>query len=86
MISATNHRFRLAKENKFGQIPTPNRVYINARNEEIKPVDTPVEQATTPPVWEVLGITENEYFENIHVQPVPENAHALELQLDSNEN
>ena len=83
MTSAPNHRFRQAKENKFGNIPTHNRIYINAKNEEIKPVD--VEQAASPPVWKTLGITETEYYVQIYVQTVPENAVALELQLNSNE-
>ena len=79
------HRFRPAKENKFGSIPPASPIYINAKNPEIIPVDVPVEEPQPPPIWETLGITENQYFENFHIQPVPENALALELQINTNE-
>jgi hypothetical protein len=86
MSSQPYHRFRPARENKFGSIPPASRIYINAKNIEIIPADVPVvEQIQPPPVWETLGITESEYYEQIYVQPVPENALALELQIDSEE-
>ena len=85
MSSQPYHRFRPARENKFGSIPPTSRIYINAKNPEIIPVDVPVEQAQPPPVWETLGITESEYYEQIYVQPVPENALALELQITVDE-
>jgi len=78
-------RFIPPKTSKFGSIPPSHRIYINEKNPVIPPVEiTPVEQ-TPPPAWEVLGVTENEYFENFHVQPVPQNAVNLELQIDSDE-
>ena len=78
-------RFIPPKTSKFGSIPPSHRIYINEKNPIIPPVDvTPIEP-TPPSAWEVLGITENEYFENFHVQPVPQNAVNLELQIDSNE-
>ncbi len=85
MSSQPYHRFRPARENKFGSIPPASRIYINAKNPEIIPVDIPVEQIQPPPIWETLGITESEYYEQIYVQPVPENALALELQIESEE-
>ena len=86
MSSQPYHRFRPARENKFGSIPPASRIYINAKNPEIIPVDVPVEQAQQPPpVWETLGITESEYYEQIYVQPIPENALALELQITVDE-
>ena len=86
MSSQPYHRFRPARENKFGSIPPASRIYINAKNPEIIPVDVPVvEQVQPPPVWETLGITETEYYEQIYVQPVPENALALDLQITVDE-
>ena len=85
MSSQPYHRFRPARENKFGSIPPASRIYINAKNPEIVPVDVPVEQVQPPPVWETLGITESEYYEQFYIQPVPENALALELQIESEE-
>ena len=78
-------RFVPPKTSKFGHIPPPSRIYINAKNPVLPPVEiTPVEP-TPPPAWEVLGVSESEYYESFHVQPVPQNAVNLELQIDSNE-
>ena len=66
MSSNKYHRFQPPKISKFGSIPSANRIYINAKNNIDIPVDVPVEQTTNPPVWEVwevLGISENEYYE-----------------------
>ena len=84
MSSQPYHRFRPAKENKFGNIPPPSRIYISSKNTESIPIDVPVEQRQMP-TWETLGITENEYYEQIHIQPVPENALVLEFQIENNE-
>ena len=85
MSSNKYHRFQPPKISKFGSIPPSNRIYINAKNNIDVPVEIPDEQPTTPPVWEVLGISENEYYEKIYIQTVPQNAVSLEFQLDSNE-
>ena len=77
MSSQPYHRFRPARENKFGSTPPSSRIYINAKNQEIIPIDVPVEQVQPPPIWVSLGITENEYYEQIYIQPIPENALAF---------
>ena len=78
-------RFIQPKTSKFGSIPPSHRIYINEKNPVITPmVDAPIEP-TPPPAWEVLGVSESEYYESFHVQPVPQNAVNLELQIDSNE-
>ena len=78
-------RFIPPKTSKFGSIPPSHRIYINEKNPVLPPVEiTPVEP-TPPPAWEVLGITESEYYETIYIQTVPENAVNLDLQIDSNE-
>ena len=78
-------RFVPPKTSKFGSIPPSHRIYINEKNPVIPPVEIIPIEPTPPPAWEVLGITENEYFENFHIQPVPQNAVNLELKIDSNE-
>ena len=85
MSSQAYHRFQSPKTSKFGHIPPPSRIYINEKNPVIAPVDiTPIE-ATPPPAWEVLGISESEYYETIYIQTVPENAVNLDLQIDGYE-
>jgi hypothetical protein len=79
------HRFQPPKTSKFGSIPPSHRIYINEKTPVIVPVDvTPIEP-TPSPAWQVLGITENEYYETIYIQTVPQNAVNLELQMDNNE-
>ena len=51
MSSQPYHRFRPAKENKFGNIPPPSRIYISSKNTERNPIDIPVEQRQMP-IWE----------------------------------
>ena len=70
MSSNKYHRFQPPKISKFGSIPPPNRIYINAKNNIDVPVDAHVKQSTTPPVWEVLGVSENEYYENIYIYKI----------------
>ena len=85
MSSQAYHRFQSPKTSKFGSIPPSHRIYINEKNPVIPPVvDAPIEP-TPPSAWEVLGITESEYYETIYIQTVPQNAVNLDLQIDSNE-
>ena len=44
MSSTPYHRFQPPKTSKFGHIPPPSRIYINAKNPVIAPVvDAPIE-------------------------------------------
>ena len=85
MSSQAYHRFQSPKTSKFGSIPPSHRIYINEKNPVIPPAENIPVETNKPSAWEVLGITENEYYESFHVQPVPRNAVNLELQIDSNE-
>ena len=77
------NRFQPPKTSKFGTIPPPSRIYINAINPVIPPVDiTPIEPIP-PPAWEALGISENQYYETFYIQNIPQNA--VELQIENNE-
>ena len=78
-------RFIPPKTSKFGSIPPSHRIYINEKNPVIPPVvDAPIEP-TSPPAWDVLGITESQYYETIYIQTVPQNAVNIDLQIDNNE-
>ena len=78
-------RFIQPKTSKFGSIPPSHRIYINEKNPVITPmVDAPIEP-TPPPAWEVLGVTESQYYETIYIQTVPQNAVNLDLEIESNE-
>ena len=71
------HRFRNPLENKFGMKPPNHR--INPETIE-KSMETALPLVMSKPqsIWEFLGITEDEYYEKYHTQPVSENA--LEIQ------
>ena len=79
------NRFIPPKTSKFCSIPPSHRIYINEKNPVIPTVvDAPIEP-TPPPAWEVLGITESQYYETIYIQTVPQNAVNLDLEIESNE-
>ena len=78
-------RFIPPKTSKFGSIPPSHRIYINEKNPVIPTVDDAPIEPTPPPAWEVLGITESQYYETIYIQTVPQNAVNLDLEIESNE-
>lgn len=62
------NKFRLSSETKFGMKPHPSRINyetLESKTKEILP---------TAAIWDSLGITEEEYYEKYHKQPVPEKA------------
>ena len=62
------NKLRLSSETKFGMIPHPSRINyetLESKTKEILP---------TAAIWDSLGITEEEYYEKYHKQPVPEKA------------
>lgn len=71
------HRFRQPLENKFGVKPPLTRINFNTLE---KSIHNALPQVVNEPtsIWEVLGMTEAEYYEKYHKQPVSENA--LEIQ------
>ena len=69
------NRFRLSNENKFGAKPHVSKLnYDTLDMSEVKEV------LPTVAIWETLGITEEEYYEKYHKQPVPEKALELEIE------
>ena len=71
MFSSHTNKFQTLPENRFGSKPSPDRIY----NTETSPAK---EYLAPVPIWNTLKITEEEYYEKYHKQPVPEQAIALE--------
>ena len=67
------HRFRQPFENKFGTKPPLHRINFNTLEKSIENA-LPMVVNAPQPIWEVLGITELEYYEKYHNQPISENA------------
>ncbi len=67
------HRFRQPFENKFGTKPPMHRINFNTLEKSIENA-LPMVVNAPQPIWEVLGITELEYYEKYHLQPISENA------------
>ena len=68
------HRFNNTNSNKFGMKPTPERINYSNLEAIIKEI------LPTASIWDSLGITELEYYELYHKQPIPEKAIELENQ------
>ena len=71
------HRFRQPSENKFGTKPPLTRIKPENIEKSIESA-LPMVMNKAQPIWEFLGISEVEYYEQYHKQPVSENA--LEIQ------
>ena len=71
------HRFRQPLENKFGIKPPLTRINFNTIEKSIQNA-LPLNVIEPQSIWEVLGITEEEYYQQYHRQPVNENA--MEIQ------
>ena len=67
------HQFRQPFENKFGTKPPLHRINFNTLEKSIEN-SLPMVVNAPQPIWEVLGITELEYYEKYHSQPISENA------------
>ena len=66
------NKFRMANENKFGIKPPNERINYETLESKIKEI------LPTAAIWDTLGITEEEYYEKYHRQPVPEKALEVE--------
>ena len=71
------HRFKQPNENKFGTKPPSHRIKPETIEKSIENV-LPMTMNKPQAIWDFLGITETEYYEKYHTQPVSENA--LEIQ------
>ena len=66
------NKFRMANENKFGMKPHPTRINYETLESKIKEI------LPTAAIWDTLDISEEEYYEKYHKQPVPEKAIEVE--------
>jgi hypothetical protein len=66
------NKFRMANENKFGMKPHPTRINYETLESKIKEI------LPTAAIWDTLGISEEEYYEKYHRQPLPEKAIEVE--------
>ena len=71
------NRFRNPVENKFGMKPPNHRINPETIEKSMENA-LPMVMMEPQPIWEILGITEEEYYQQYHKQPVSENA--LEIQ------
>jgi hypothetical protein len=72
-----HNRFRQPFETKFGIKPPMSRINFNTLEKTMETA-LPMVINAPQPIWEVLGITELEYYEKYHTQPISDNA--LEIQ------
>ena len=72
-----HNRFRQSLETKFGMRPPLSRINLNTLEKSIQDA-LPMTVNAPQAIWEILGITEVEYYEKYHKQPIIENA--LEIQ------
>ena len=66
------NKFRMANETKFGMKTHPTRINYETLESKIKEI------LPTAAIWDTLGITEEEYYEKYHRQPLPEKAIEVE--------
>ena len=76
------HRFRQPYETKFGIKPPLYRLNFNNFEKSMENA-LPMTINAPQPIWQILNITEQEYYEKYHNQPVSENA--LEIQQEIQE-
>ena len=62
----------MTNETKFGMKPANERINYETLESKIKEI------LPTAAIWDTLGITEEEYYEKYHRQPVPEKALEVE--------
>ena len=65
-------KFRMANETKFGMKPDPSRISYETLESKIKEI------LPNAAIWDTLGISEEEYYEKYHRQPIPVKALVLE--------
>lgn len=78
------HKFRQPLETKFGIKPPLHRINYETLERSLQ-TELPTVINAPQPIWEVLGITEQEYYEQYHNQPVNENALEIEQNIMAEE-
>ena len=78
MFSSHANKFQHPQEARYGRKPTPEK--LNFDNTETAPA---LEYLAPVPIWEVLGITEIQYYEKYHNPPPNENALAIQQEINA---
>ena len=77
MFSSQTNKFQHPQVNRYGRKPTADKLNFNAET-------APALQYLAPaPIWETLGITEIEYYEQYHNPPPNENAMAIQQDINA---
>lgn len=77
MFSFNANKFKQPNETRYGRKPPNEKLNFNTEN-------TPALQyLATVPIWETLGISEMEYYENYHKSSPSENAIKLQTQQET---
>jgi len=66
------NKFRISNETKFGMKPPSTRINYETLESKIKEI------LPTAAIWDTLGISEEEYYEKYHKQPLPKKALEVE--------
>ena len=77
MFSSNTNKFQQPQLNRYGRKPVPEKLNFNTET-------TPALEYLAPaPIWEILGITEIEYYEKYHNPPPNENAMAIQQDINA---
>ena len=77
MFSSNTNKFQHPQVNRYGRKPTADKLDFNTET-------APALQYLAPaPIWETLGITEIEYYEQYHSPPINENAMAIQQDINA---
>ena len=63
MFSFNSNKIKSLPESRFGRKPTPDKICFEIKN-------APAEQYLAPVlIWELINITEHEYYEKLYINP-----------------
>ena len=77
MLSFNTNKFKQSTENRYGRKVSPDKLNFNTENAPA------LQYLATTSIWESLGITEMEYYENYHKSSPSENAIKLQTQQET---
>ena len=77
MFSSNTNKFQHTQQTRYGRKPTPDKLNFNTEHAPA------LEYLAPAPIWEILGITEIEYYEQYHNPPPNENAIAIQQDIST---
>ena len=78
MLSFNSNKFKQPNETRYGRKATSDKLNFNTENAPS------LQYLATTSIWETLGISEMEYYENYHKSSPSENAIKLQTQQETN--